>query len=185
MALLKEEGYTLVGYARKSLGNGANRIENLVDMANNLRTRSSADLVYISYSSQARTPLEQRDVKGKQTALIGVDGTTMDLLHMLNSTPKKVSLVTIDFAGLSTNVEDIQKVLCKYTSLSMLAIDCIPLTTRSNILMSLQPLKHQHYLLRSSNVERPHVNDQRYLPTNSSKPQLLFRFFFRHTLSVT
>ncbi|KAL9543033.1 hypothetical protein PS6_009503 [Mucor atramentarius] len=99
----KESGMEIVGYARKSPGekDEANRTKLLQRMIEKLKSRSLI--------STAGQPFYERDVN--QDSFEGSDGSTVDLIEFLNSTKKKVILVALDYAGLSTNVEDLKEFL--------------------------------------------------------------------------
>lgn len=60
---MKEKGYEIIGYARKSPSDDdiETRLKLLQQMINNLRDRSFVDKVYVSISSHAYLPLNERD----------------------------------------------------------------------------------------------------------------------------
>lgn len=60
---LKKEGYSVIGYARKSKGKETEdtRIKLLQLMCNCLRNRSLVDCVFVSYSCNASDTLHSRD----------------------------------------------------------------------------------------------------------------------------
>lgn len=62
---LLEDGYEIVGYARKSPANDNidNRTKLLQAMVNNLNDRSFARRIYVSTSSYSSTPFKERDLK--------------------------------------------------------------------------------------------------------------------------
>ncbi|KAL7325476.1 hypothetical protein PS15p_207949 [Mucor circinelloides] len=98
----KESGMEIVGYARKSP-------------------------VFVSKISTAGQPFYERDVN--QDSFEGSDGSTVDLIEFLNSTKKKVILVALDYAGLSTNVEDLKEFLRKQKNITKILIDRLPITS--------------------------------------------------------
>jgi hypothetical protein len=62
---LKKNGYTIIGYARKSPGEEENRITNLEDMVKVLKERSLVDKCYVSPMCKASDELAARDLKDK------------------------------------------------------------------------------------------------------------------------
>jgi hypothetical protein len=129
---LKDEGYDITGYIRKSPGDEVEekRIELLNRMVECLTERSLTDKVFASPWCLANEPLATRDLTEKAEIikkLKGVKGNTqgmsihmhihsnlpdskyisLDLFNYLSSTKKDVCLVAIDFAGLSTDHDDI------------------------------------------------------------------------------
>lgn len=63
MRKLKEDGYVILGYARKSTTPSDNRVELLNAMCENLRKRSLVQRVYVSPNCDADDRLQERDVK--------------------------------------------------------------------------------------------------------------------------
>ncbi|KAG0182894.1 hypothetical protein DFQ28_001820, partial [Apophysomyces sp. BC1034] len=113
MKSLKKEGYTLVGYCRKSPGQeiDGDRIRLLQQMVNRLSDRSLVEKVFVSCCSSASDLLLERDLKNGKViieALEGVEGDTQDLVHYLRRVEDKVCIVAIDFAGFSTNSADVR-----------------------------------------------------------------------------
>jgi len=119
LSSLKKQGCTIVGYARKSTGHNdeENRKRLLNSMVQCLKERSLCDTVFVSWSCSAATNIASRDMNVNPdllTHLIGVKGTTLILIFFLamisyiNSSVTDICLVAIDFAGLSTNVGDLQ-----------------------------------------------------------------------------
>ncbi|ORX45496.1 hypothetical protein DM01DRAFT_251984 [Hesseltinella vesiculosa] len=107
---------TIIGYVRKSPGKESTdaRASCLQNMVDKLRQRSFASKVFISPVSVSNEPLAERDQPRNQKLLKqlkGIDGTTQDMLQFLNETDQEVCLVCIDYAGLTTNVEDLTKFL--------------------------------------------------------------------------
>ncbi|KAI7896737.1 uncharacterized protein EV154DRAFT_490691 [Mucor mucedo] len=112
---LKKQGYSIIGYARKSVGfnNDNNRKSLLNGMVQCLKERSLCDKVFVSCSCSAGDELTSRDMNantvGLLNELIGVDGDTQSMLSYINSSEIDICLVVIDFAGLSTNKNDIHR----------------------------------------------------------------------------
>ncbi|CAO3698274.1 unnamed protein product [Rhizopus stolonifer] len=107
----KELGVEIVGYVRKSScdKNEQNRIRVIKRMVDNLRSRSIVDKVFVSKTSNANQPFHKRDINAD--TMEETDGTTTDFIEFLNATKKKVILVVLDYAGLTTNVEDLKEFL--------------------------------------------------------------------------
>lgn len=65
---LKDEGYQIVGYARKSRTNenDEDRSRLLTQMLHLLRKRSLVDKVFVSTISNSNEPMEKRDIKKNQ-----------------------------------------------------------------------------------------------------------------------
>lgn len=58
-----KKDFLLIGYARTSVGHANYRDKNIQMMMNNLYNRCKVDKCYISYSSEASSSIESRDVK--------------------------------------------------------------------------------------------------------------------------
>ncbi|CEP11410.1 hypothetical protein [Parasitella parasitica] len=120
---LKEQGYEIVGYARKSPGEQLNRLANLTAMVNKLKERSLVDKCFVSRVCNASDKLGERDLRDTSTSNIqGTQGNTLDMIGYIASSNKKICLVVIDFAGLSTNqqnIYDFVHILYSYLRLSI------------------------------------------------------------------
>lgn len=68
---LKKQGFSIIGYARKSVGyeDLETRIKLLRLMCRRLKERSIVDRVFVFYSSQASDLLSQRDMKQENELL--------------------------------------------------------------------------------------------------------------------
>ncbi|KAI8087171.1 hypothetical protein BDF21DRAFT_335868 [Thamnidium elegans] len=109
---LKEQNFTVVGYARKSPGseNKENRNILLNRMVKCLKERSLCDIIFASTYSSAAEILTSRDmneVVNIRNGLNDVDGNTQDMISYIGSSEKDICLVAIDFSGLSTNISDL------------------------------------------------------------------------------
>ncbi|KAI9480715.1 MAG: hypothetical protein EXX96DRAFT_481645, partial [Benjaminiella poitrasii] len=132
---LKNDGYKVVGYVRKSLGNESNetRLRLLRLMRDCLKGRSLVESILVSFSSKANKPMNKRDKP--QTAVLNemeVDGDTNDLISFI-ATNKKVCLVAIDHAGLTTNCENLRDLLEKNENLAIIIIDNLPFNNKVHI----------------------------------------------------
>lgn len=67
---LKEEGYEIVGYARKSPGEQPNRLANLTAMVDKLKERSLVDKCFVSRVCNASDGLGERDLRDTSTSNI-------------------------------------------------------------------------------------------------------------------
>lgn len=126
----KKNGFKIIGYARKSPGekDTEKRARLLRTMIDKLKSRSLIQNVFVSECSSANDPLHKRDAG--QVGFEGADGSTkgntqcmlktcwinmmscfLDMLEFLKVSESKVILVTLDYAGLSTNVEDLKEFL--------------------------------------------------------------------------
>ncbi|KAG0162487.1 hypothetical protein DFQ28_001193 [Apophysomyces sp. BC1034] len=117
---MKDSGIIIVGYARKSKTpeKDCDRVRLLQEMTLKLQSRSLADRIYVSPRTSSDELLRSRDMPRPQSlldALNNVNGTTQDLFELLATTTSKICLVAIDFAGLSTNENDIYE-LIKYAN---------------------------------------------------------------------
>ncbi|KAG0176926.1 hypothetical protein DFQ29_005460 [Apophysomyces sp. BC1021] len=113
---LKTKGYEVIGYARKSVGpeDSDTRVRLLQSMIDKLKERSLKSKVFISTSSSASQLFSERDaVKNSEIPrkLVGVEGTTQDLISYLATTEKDICVVSLDFAGLSTNSVDVRNLI--------------------------------------------------------------------------
>ncbi|KAI8371798.1 uncharacterized protein BYT42DRAFT_501561 [Radiomyces spectabilis] len=97
---LKEDGYHVVGYCRKSKTkeDGSSRQRLLRTMTDRLKERSLCEHVFVSSRSPASQPMQARDRHCR-----------FDINMLRNASGNtQVCLVVIDFAGLTTNVEDLK-----------------------------------------------------------------------------
>ncbi|GAN11533.1 hypothetical protein MAM1_0666d11097, partial [Mucor ambiguus] len=76
-------------------------------MIDKLRSRSLVDKVFVSQSSLANESFSKRDIN--DDVFEGADGSTRDLLKFLNFSEMQVILVILDYAGLSTNVDELKE----------------------------------------------------------------------------
>ncbi|KAI9245017.1 hypothetical protein EDC94DRAFT_637933 [Helicostylum pulchrum] len=115
---MKEIGYEVVGYTRKSKGEKDDiiRIRLLNLMLEKLKTRSLADKVFVSPNSEMKKkPVEMM-------SYLIANGDTQDMLKYISDKEKKIILVAIDYAGLTTNCEDLKNFL---SSVKEIVIDQI------------------------------------------------------------
>ncbi|KAI7896050.1 uncharacterized protein EV154DRAFT_493345 [Mucor mucedo] len=96
-------------------------------MLEKLKTRSLADRVFVSPNSSANDPFNQRDEKKpvEMMSHLIANGDTQDMLRYISDKEKKIILVAIDYAGLTTNCEDLKSFLSTYSSVKEIVIDQI------------------------------------------------------------
>ncbi|KAI7902288.1 uncharacterized protein BX663DRAFT_435776 [Cokeromyces recurvatus] len=116
-----------------------------------LKGRSLVERIFVSFSSKANEPMNKRD-KPKTAVLdeLEVDGDTNDLISFI-STNKKVCLVAIDHAGLTTNCEDLRDFLEKNENLAMIIIDNLPFNNKVHIYERGELLLNNSKLLQNFN----------------------------------
>ncbi|ORX52664.1 hypothetical protein DM01DRAFT_1306345 [Hesseltinella vesiculosa] len=132
---LKDDGYTLIGYIRKSPGpeSTETRVNLLRSMCKSLEGRSLVDFVFASYSCRASDPIEERDTKPNEAMKqLNVSGHTQDMIELI-SKKTNVCLVALDHAGFSTNCADIQRFLCSHPQIKKIIIDLLPYTNETII----------------------------------------------------
>ncbi|KAG0847737.1 hypothetical protein G6F17_012265 [Rhizopus arrhizus] len=129
----KKNGFKIIGYARKSPGekDTEKRARLLRTMIDKLKSRSLIQKVFVSECSSANDPLHKRDAG--QVGFEGADGSTKDMLEFLKVSESKVILVTLDYAGLSTNVEDLKEFLREYESVEKVVADRLPVKPEMEI----------------------------------------------------
>ncbi|KAG2226824.1 hypothetical protein INT45_005789 [Circinella minor] len=100
-------------------------------MAAHLRTRSLVDKVFISPYCKSSEPIENRDHKED---VIGsyADGNAQGMLDMLKKTRNNVVIVIIDYAGLTTDPDDlllfISPFFRNYQQIEQIFVDRLPIT---------------------------------------------------------
>lgn len=93
--LIHQQGYKIVGYARKSPGDEDenDKVRLLQDMINNLTERSFVQRVYVSPSSSASTPFCERDLKFNNSIMDKLENISGDTQGKLKCTCKKISRI--------------------------------------------------------------------------------------------
>ncbi|KAG1122593.1 hypothetical protein G6F42_011335 [Rhizopus arrhizus] len=126
---LKEEGYTVIGYVRKSptAKDDTNRTTLLKAMCNRLKERSAVDYIFVSVCSKASDPFNERDKDKDSELLVNLNaiGDTQDMLQFIVDKPK-VCLVALDHAGLTTNTNDLRQFLRQNQQVKKIIIDRLP-----------------------------------------------------------
>jgi hypothetical protein len=74
---LKKEGYTVIGYIRKSptAKDDTNRITLLKAMCNRLKEISAVDYIFVSLCSKASDPFNERDINNDSESLTNLNDT--------------------------------------------------------------------------------------------------------------
>ncbi|KAI9358399.1 hypothetical protein BD770DRAFT_320880 [Pilaira anomala] len=147
---LRTDGFEIIGYARKSPGEQSNdkRKANFQNMINCLRKRSLAELIYISPQCLAGSPIASKDMPDVVEELEKMElnyctGSTQTLLSKLSANIKKVCLVIVDYAGLSTNPDDIRTlVVC----LEYIVVDRFRETGKYEVYSRSKILNNDNYL---------------------------------------
>ncbi|ORX47411.1 hypothetical protein DM01DRAFT_1138799 [Hesseltinella vesiculosa] len=108
-----QDDWLTIGYVRKSvevnLKDEARRCL-LELMAAKMRSKMLCQQVFASWCSGAHSSILDRDHKDSPSMLY-VDGDTQDLVAMATKSSKNVRLAVIDFAGFSTNPDDVYEFL--------------------------------------------------------------------------
>ncbi|KAI9484344.1 hypothetical protein BDB00DRAFT_775101 [Zychaea mexicana] len=102
---LKSNGFTVVGYARKSPGTEdiATRLQLLQKMVGRLFKVSLTDKAFVSYSTKAADSISSRDSHTEKKTYIA---NAQHLIDFIRGTDT-ICLVFIDYAGFSINPSDI------------------------------------------------------------------------------
>ncbi|KAI9288685.1 hypothetical protein BC943DRAFT_301867 [Umbelopsis sp. AD052] len=100
------------------------RLSLLASMIERLKEDSSVIKVFGSYSSTSNQRFADRDFVDP-VHVPNTLGNTQDLLRHLSTSNKPVAIVAIDFAGLTTNVNDLVKLLRDYETIKMVLIENI------------------------------------------------------------
>ncbi|KAI9253628.1 hypothetical protein BY458DRAFT_521771 [Sporodiniella umbellata] len=116
-----------------------------------LRNRSLVDHMFVSYSCNASDPLHLRD---KNHNKVLEDGNTQGMLsHIKNN--KKVCLVVLDHAGLSTNREDLEQLVSDNESLQKIIVDTLTFNNKVKIYERHKLLDEQQTLKAFEYRNRP------------------------------
>ncbi|KAI9484941.1 hypothetical protein BDB00DRAFT_773980 [Zychaea mexicana] len=110
------------GYRGKE--DASTRLRLLDSMVDRLIKDSSVDMVFASYSSTSKQPFADRD-RTDPIHVPKTSGNTQDLLRLLSTTSKPIAIVAIDFAGLTTNTNDLIQWLRDHEIVKIVLIDNI------------------------------------------------------------
>ncbi|KAG0763983.1 hypothetical protein G6F57_004622 [Rhizopus arrhizus] len=124
----KNDGYSVIGYARKPRTKESDETRsNLLNMmCKKLKMRSMIDKVFVSFKSSSNDPIMDRDLDDDSKVLekLDADGNTQDMLRYVSA--KKVCLVMLTFAGLTTNISDFETFLSKNANIERTVVDSLP-----------------------------------------------------------
>ncbi|EIE88215.1 hypothetical protein RO3G_12926 [Rhizopus delemar RA 99-880] len=103
-------------------------------MCDRLRERSLVDKLFVSVCSNANHPISERDVKVDKKIIekLDVDGNTQEMLQYI-STNKKICLVVLDYAGLTTDPNDLKKFLEANKNIEKVIVDNLPQNNKIEI----------------------------------------------------
>ncbi|CEP19467.1 hypothetical protein [Parasitella parasitica] len=122
----KKDGYNVIGYVRKSRTKETDetRTKLLNMICKKLKTHSMVDKIFVSFKSNKNEPIIDRDIDDDKKVLeeINADGNTQDMLKCVSA--QKTSLVTLTFAGLTTN--DLVAFLTNNTNVEKIVVDSLP-----------------------------------------------------------
>ncbi|KAI8091724.1 hypothetical protein BDF21DRAFT_436578 [Thamnidium elegans] len=118
-------------------------------MVEKLRSQSLVDKVFVSKTSAANQPFHKRDIN--QDNIEGTDGCTT----VLKFHKKEVILVVLDYAGLTTNVEDLKEFLSKQRNITKIIIDRLPITYEVEIYETEMLLQDQNAIKKFDCRTRP------------------------------
>ncbi|KAG2206319.1 hypothetical protein INT47_007333 [Mucor saturninus] len=123
---LISEGCKIIGYVRKLPGKESitTRLRLLESMVDKLVKASSVEMVFGSYSSASDEIFVKRDTT-KTTVIPRTKGNTQDFLQFLAAANYPVTIVAIDFAGLTTNKPDLIQFLRDHKAVKNIVIDNI------------------------------------------------------------
>ncbi|KAG1039105.1 hypothetical protein G6F43_012577 [Rhizopus delemar] len=106
---LRDEGYTIVGYARKLPTDDGyeKRVSLLQAMCENLKERSLVDFTFVSFCSKANDRFSARDNKqdAEELSKINCTGNTQDMLKFIVG-KSNICIVALDHAGITTYADD-------------------------------------------------------------------------------
>ncbi|KAG1057347.1 hypothetical protein G6F43_000804 [Rhizopus delemar] len=122
------EKWIIVGYARKSITkeDDSARHRLLTSMITKLKTKLLCGKVFVSPFSNSDTEFEKRDRNVQASKIVEslkCDDTMEDLLLYLASETRMVRLVAIDYAGLTTNLEDLRSFVSKHKCVKEIVVD--------------------------------------------------------------
>lgn len=84
---LKQEGYGILGYCRKSKTTGdiANVVVSLQSMIVGLQKRSLVEYIYVTVSCNSKTPMHRRDLKKSKimNELSGMTGDAQGIQYLI------------------------------------------------------------------------------------------------------
>ncbi|CEG79128.1 hypothetical protein RMATCC62417_13630 [Rhizopus microsporus] len=103
--------FVTIGYARKSrTRENKSAVESSLNLQiQKLRTKCLCQLVFTSANTNTDDPIEERDLqKNKKYIIKNNAGDAQDMIEYISMSTKKIRLVVIDYAGLSTNPDHVR-----------------------------------------------------------------------------
>jgi hypothetical protein len=99
-----------VGYVRKSNTDEPDTTKKkLVNLQiYKMKTKLLCEDVFVSYNTSANDPIAERDATTATYTFEDCSGNTQDLITKIKKSARQIRLVVIDYAGLSTNPDDIR-----------------------------------------------------------------------------
>ncbi|KAG0173072.1 hypothetical protein DFQ28_009242 [Apophysomyces sp. BC1034] len=128
--------------SKKTGQDDESRINVLKRMSNKLQQRSLVQKVFASVSANANDALLKRDlVKNDILEKLEIDGDMQDTLTYISCT-KNVVLVTLDYAALTTDPNDLLLFLQNNLSISTVIVDNFPHTNDINNYSAKDPINN-------------------------------------------
>lgn len=127
-----------------------NHVQLLQTMVENLRGRSLAEYVFVSPMENAIIPLHARDKKCNMDILKrikDIHGNSRDLLSFITNN-EKICLVTLDYAGLTTNSSDLEQILRHHENIEQIVVDLYYYENRFDT-MNREDLLHDEQLIQT------------------------------------
>ncbi|KAI9499002.1 hypothetical protein BDB00DRAFT_797749 [Zychaea mexicana] len=151
--------YITIGYARKSPTDETkeSRIHSLQLMVNKLYFRGKCEEVFVSPICKADQPILERDSPKQDDLLLHLKGSHSDILDLvarIHFSQKPFCLVIIDYAGLSTLLNDINIFLEQCSNIKEVVVDhgsSFEILSRFDLLKNLDLEK---FKCRHANVKR-------------------------------
>lgn len=117
-----------IGYARKSNTKDpmAAKIKSVNLQIYKLKKKLLCEEVFVSINTSANDPILSRDhdkFHHLSQHFVGCSGDLQTMINFITETNRKARLVVIDFAGLSTNVDDLQHFINSNKSIIEVSVD--------------------------------------------------------------
>ncbi|KAG2218997.1 hypothetical protein INT45_007659 [Circinella minor] len=114
-----------VGYVRKSNTKEPDTTKKkLVNLQiYKMKTKLLCEDVFVSYNTSANDPISGRDATTPPYTFDDCSGNTQDLINKITKSARPIRLVIIDYAGLSTNPDDIKLFISLNKSIREVVVD--------------------------------------------------------------
>ncbi|KAI8093749.1 uncharacterized protein BX664DRAFT_113602 [Halteromyces radiatus] len=109
-----------------------------------MKTKLLCEDVFVSYSTSAYDPTAERDATTPPYAFDDCSGNTLDLIAKITKSARQIRLVVIDYAGLSTNPDDIKLFISLNKSIREVVVDIshkVEIYSRHDILKNIKVIK--------------------------------------------